>query len=181
MAKFATVAAHRPSFPSVSLIILAIITRKTKTLIKSLILDSKGSRFNWRTYIESQRSLSFFLNHQWKSLIYRRNRLHHKDLSSDLRIGIIQSIKKQHDWILMLKIADLSFTPRVHLPHEQHGKGLKFSNWSHKVWRLVKKFFTIVSPCTTVEICIWSYEILGPLAWEKRFLKAFQTSNGVSL
>ena len=105
--KLAIIIAHRPSFSSIAFEILAKIVCKTRAMSKALIFNSKSSCFNWWTQIETWRSLPFFLNHQRKRLVYRRSRFHHENLSSHLRISIIQSIEKLHQWILMLKRIDL--------------------------------------------------------------------------
>ena len=105
--KLSTVTAYRSSFANVALEILAITVVWRRTLIKKLVLNSKCSWSNRRSAINGWRPLPFFLDHQWESLIYWWNRLHHKDLSLDLWIAIIQTIKKLHDWILMIKMCNL--------------------------------------------------------------------------
>ena len=105
--KLSTVAAYRSSFTNIALEILAIIVVWRRTLIESLVLNSKCSWSNKRKAIRGWRPLPFFLDHQWESLIYWWNRLHHKDLSLHLWIAIIQSIEKLHDWILMIKMCNL--------------------------------------------------------------------------
>ena len=105
--KLSTVAAHRSSFANIALEILAITIVWKRPLIESLVLNNKCSWFNRSSTIKGWRPLPFLLNHQWESLIYWWNRFHHKDLSLDLWIAIIQSIEILHDWILMIKMCNL--------------------------------------------------------------------------
>ena len=105
--KLSTVASHRSSFTNIALEILAITVVWRRTMIESLVLNSKGSWFNRSSTIKGWRPLPFLLDYQLESLIYWWNRFHHKDLSLDLWIAIIQSIEKLHDWILMIKMCNL--------------------------------------------------------------------------
>ena len=101
------VAAHRSSFSNISFEILAITIVWRRTLIEGLVLSSKCSWINWRNAIKSWRSLPFVLDYQREGLVYWWNMLFYKDLSLDLLIAIIQSIKELHDWVLMIKMCYL--------------------------------------------------------------------------
>ena len=130
-----------PSLPQwlhIAFEVLARIACKTRAMSKALIFNCKSSCFNWWAQIETQGSLSLFLNHQRKSLIYWRNRFHHENLSLQLRINIIQSIEELHQWILMLKSGDLIIHTTSAFSTRAESKGLKFSNRSHEAWSPVK-------------------------------------------